>query len=195
MLDPAEDSVTVPIEDSTESLTARTRGKRTRPEFLRDYARILNFMAGASLHEDTRREILYQAIRMYSGHNDYFDHAADTWISAEAEPLCHPNGKARSSRSVIKEHIVPIGVSIESFLREATFTEASLKQLLDKAATVCIVSPGENGKLSGAKLKTRMPDGSSERWARYDHPKVRIRRRPLLESNSWTGGIAETDVG
>lgn len=162
------------------------RERRTRSEFLQDYAALIQFMTQQRLHEDTRREILYQAIRMYSGHNNYFDHSHDTWISEQAVELCHPNGKARESRSVIKEHVVPIGVSIETLWNEHQMSDTELKKRLDAAATICIVSQGENGLLNRAKLKTSMPKEASStnsRWARYDHDEVQIRRRKLLSLN------------
>lgn len=188
-----EDAITVAIKEAPECLDTNTRRKRDRAEFLRDYARIIEFTSDPSFHEDTRREILYQAVRMYSGHNKYFDHSAATWISEEAERLCHADGRPRASRTVIKEHVVPIGTSIDNLLKESTMTETCLKDLLDTAATICIISCGENELLNRAHLKTRMP--ASERWSRYDHPQVRIRRRPILELDGWVGGDRAEESG
>lgn len=184
----ASEDKTEPLEEMTAIDYSATRKKRSRGEFIRDYAKLIEFMTRERLHEDTRREILYQAIRMYSGHNGYFDHSRDMWISEQAESLCDPKGKAHERGTVLREHVVPISVSIESLWTAPEMSETRLQALLADAGTVCIVSKAENGRLNAAGLKKHMPGkiafAAAPRWARYDHKDVQIRRRPLTGTSS-----------
>jgi hypothetical protein len=165
--------------------------RRNREQFISDYTNLLNFIGEACLHKDTQREVLYQEIRMYSGHNGYFDHRANTWISEKAKELCNADSKAKEVRTTIKEHIVPISVSIEWFLAAAKIgnvTEDRVRALLDAASDMCIVSTKEDGLLRTAKLKNCMPEpwtlDTGCRWARYDHENVKIEREPLLKKHN-----------
>lgn len=166
------------------------KARRTREDFVRDYARLIEFMTREDLHEDTRREILYQAICMYSGKNGYFDHSDRTWISEDAERHCHSSGRARVARTTVREHVVPIGVSIEPLWRAHKIDAVELQKALDDASLLCIVSNDDNSRLNAAGLKTKLPPGTPvpnmNPWVRYDHPSVGIRRRPLAQGSKWS---------
>ena len=154
--------------------------RRTRNRFVSDYAQLIKLMSTAQLHENTRREILYQAVRMYSGQNGYFDDRAYTYISNEAEQLCDQFGKQMVPKTTVREHVVPIKVSIEWLWRASELSEVDLQKLLKDASTICIVSTDEDRRLGKAN-KDKMPSYWSREtgniWARYDE--LDIKRRPL----------------
>lgn len=181
-----EDDQIEPIREMSTEDYRKNPQRRSREQFIIDYTKLVNLMSQSDFHEDTKREILYQAIRIYSGHNGYFDHREKTWISTEAESLCDANGKAKERRTIIKEHIVPISVSIEWFLSASAAggtNEQRMRELFDAASDICIVSKNEDQRLSAAKLKKNMPQPwnaeTDDRWARYDHEEVNIKRKRL----------------
>jgi hypothetical protein len=160
-------------------------GKRSRDRFVSDYAKLIEFMTASRLHEDTRREILYQAIRMYSGHNGYFDHTTQTFISKDAEQHCNERGKPRGKGLVVKEHVIPISVSIECLWEASEMPEPRLQTLLNAASTVCIVSKKDDQRLRDAGFKSSMPSNdwkldTHSVWERYEDDKVKMSWRPLL---------------
>lgn len=163
---------------------ATRRIHRTEDEILMDYVKVVALLntPDTTLHEDTRREILYKLVEIYSGRRGYLSNLSNTWITEDAIPFLDEHGNPRGDKT-IKEHVVPISLMVDALLRAGPVDEGGLKQILDQGRTVCIVTTEEDGRLN-AHHRSRMPEGTvdfkTELWARYDSAGI-SQRYPLLD--------------
>lgn len=143
--------------------------------FVEDCCRMLN---DKELHNHTRRGWLYKALEDYTKH-----------IEATGEPGKHlfwsrrwHTEKERGVRSTRREHSYPLGCITDEFAPEGQPWKPVVKSALlhrFQELVLCYITEEEDDSLNatvvnGVFLKTRMPPGSSCRFARYHASKLPI---------------------
>jgi len=117
-------------------MKTRARRRRVEPrtpkQFAADYSKLIRFMKKEVLHEDTRREIVYQAMRKYPALRTH----------------CPHYGGGRG------DHMVPIKAGIE-LLWDQDLTD---EEVLDRLHRLCVLctQADANRNLEAAGLRQQM---------------------------------------
>jgi len=130
----------------------------------------------ADLDKTIARQMLEEGIRKlhdsatsFRGQGKYRGHAH--WSRSAQKILNNNGGTQRGITGLLShEHVVPVNVVLDILLRNsATATTNDIEELILSYSVVAIITREEEAILTGAGLKSRMPDGWDGRdvWARY----------------------------